>query len=335
MNRRLDWMPRFHARLPWDRLLVQGMLHATQTVMFSTAADVSVATRSESWGGHRFRLRVIEPKEPSRGVYVDFHGGGWAVGNARMDDPVNARIAERCGLTVVSVDYELIPRSRMPDIIDQCAAAASWVFEHAEAEFGARDIFIGGESAGAHLAACTTLRLRDAQADFRRLKGVVLFYGAFDLAGTASARAAGPDTLVLHGPSIRTGLQKLTPDMTDEAAPGSRAVAALRRPVGTAAGAPPRRHARSAARRFQDPRRALAGGERQCRAGGRAGGAARLQPARHEDGPPHQRLCAPLARRAAGRGPGARGGGVGPAARRANRPQSSNLMPWASGRAPE
>jgi acetyl esterase/lipase len=101
-------------------------------------------------------------------------------------------------------------------MIEQCAAAADWLFEHAQAEFGADDIFVGGESAGAHLAACTLLRLRDGRSDFHRLKGVVLFYGPYDLSCTPSVRSAPRDTLVLHGPAMTSGIAGLLPGRTEE-----------------------------------------------------------------------------------------------------------------------
>jgi acetyl esterase/lipase len=96
-------------------------------------------------------------------------------------------------------------------MIDECVAAADWVFENAHTEFGVEDVVIGGESAGAHLAACTLLRLRETRTDFARLKAAVLIYGPFDLSATPSARAAGRETLVLHGPSLHEGLSRLAP----------------------------------------------------------------------------------------------------------------------------
>lgn len=45
----------------------------------------------------------------------------------------------------------------------------------------------------------------------------MLYYGVYDLAGTDSVRRAGPDTLVLDGPGMLAGLQRLTPGMSDEA----------------------------------------------------------------------------------------------------------------------
>jgi len=69
-------------------------------------------------------------------------------------------------------------------------------------------VTIGGESAGGHLAAATILRLRDAAVRFDRVKGAALTYGCYDLGGTDMRRRAGPETLVLHGPTMSRILDK-------------------------------------------------------------------------------------------------------------------------------
>lgn len=216
MNRNLHWAPRFRAPTPLGRLVIQTMLGA-QTMIPVGARGARVTTQRITHKGHTVSLRILRPREEApRGVYVDYHGGGWSIGTAGMDDLVNGAIVRDTGLAVVSVDYTKLPDIAFTDQIAQCHAAADWVFENAEAQFGARDIFIGGESAGAHLAACATLRLRDERADFSRLKGAVLFYGPFDLSGTPSVRNAPRDTLVLDGPAMLPGIARLLPDR-DEA----------------------------------------------------------------------------------------------------------------------
>ena len=215
MNRQLRWAPRFRAPSRLGKMMIQTMLGA-QAFMPHGVADVTTSTRRVTWNGHTFALRVLRPSGKLRGVYLDYHGGGWAIGTAAMDDRVNARIAAGCKLAIVSVDYTTLPDIDLPGMIAQCAAAADWVFEHAQAEFDTTAIFIGGESAGAHLAACALLRVKATRADFHRLRGAVLFYGPYDLSCTPSVRAAPADTLVLDGPAMTSGLAKLLPDKTED-----------------------------------------------------------------------------------------------------------------------
>lgn len=214
MNRQLRWAPRFRAPSRLGKMMIQTMLGA-QAFMHHGVAGVTTSMRRVTWQGHSFVVRILRPDGEVRGVYLDYHGGGWAIGTAAMDDRVNARIAAGCGLVVVSVDYTTLPDIALPGMIAECAAAGDWVFQHAQAEFGASTMFIGGESAGAHLAACTMLRLREARSDFARLRGAVLFYGPYDLSCTPSVRAAPRDTLVLDGPAMTLGLAKLLPDRSE------------------------------------------------------------------------------------------------------------------------
>ncbi|MDP3492769.1 MAG: alpha/beta hydrolase fold domain-containing protein [Hyphomonadaceae bacterium] len=215
MNRQLRWAPRFRAPSRVGKMMIQTMLGA-QAFMHHGVAGVTTSMRRVTWQDHNFMLRILRPVGEVRGVYVDYHGGGWAIGTAAMDDKVNARIAAECGLVVVSVDYTTLPDIDLPGMIAQCAAAGDWAFAHAMQEFGATEMFIGGESAGAHLAACTMLRLRDTRSDFARLRGAVLFYGPYDLSCTPSVRSAPRDTLVLDGPAMTTGLARLLPDRNEE-----------------------------------------------------------------------------------------------------------------------
>lgn len=212
MNRPLAYLPRFRAPGALRKFMIQSAISAKTVFAPVRAPGVTTRTQRIIHKGSTVGLRILSGAT-SRGVYIDIHGGGWSIGSAAMDDAVNARIVADCGLTVISVDYGLLPETRFPDMVAQCEAAADWVFE--QAAFGDGAIFLGGESAGAHLAACTLLRLRE-RADFARLNGCVLFYGVYDLSSTPSARTAPASALVLHGPSIQTGIASLLPDR-DEA----------------------------------------------------------------------------------------------------------------------
>lgn len=215
LNRWLRFAPRFKAPGAFSQMMIQSSMRVGQALVSQLAPGVRAGMRRVEWQGKKLNLRVLRADGPVRGVYLDYHGGGWSIGNAAMDDPINSLIAKHLGLVVVSVDYGLLPATPLLDMIDECVAAADWAFENAHTEFGAEDIVIGGESAGAHLAACTLLRLKQQRADFARLKAAVLIYGPFDLTATASARAATGETLVLHGPSLQHGLARLAPGLED------------------------------------------------------------------------------------------------------------------------
>nr|WP_280854531.1 alpha/beta hydrolase [Pararoseomonas indoligenes] len=157
----------------------------------------------------------MRPLGPVKGVVLDIHGGGWAIGNARVDDGLNAGIIRACGVAVVSVEYRLAGRTPVQDVIEDCVAAARWLLGGGLPEFAALPVVTSGESAGGHLAVATLLRLKAWPELLGRVRGVVLHYGVYDLAGTKSLREAGRDTLVLPGRDLRKALCRLTPELDD------------------------------------------------------------------------------------------------------------------------
>src|SRR5262249_39047583 len=126
------------------------------------------------------RLRTLTPAEPDA-VLFHIHGGAWMAGSPEMMDQLHEIMVDAHNLAVVSVDYRLSPEHPYPAGPDDCEAAACWLLENAGAEFGCERLLIGGESAGAHLAAVTLLRLRDRHDAVDRFLGANLVFGAYDL----------------------------------------------------------------------------------------------------------------------------------------------------------
>lgn len=140
-------------------------------------------------GGDPYRSLAVYPAaEPSGDVLCLMHGGGWTNGYkewmAFMAPALNAR-----GVTVVSLGYRLAPQHVFPAGYEDCLDGVAWV-HGAIAEHGGlpERIFVGGHSAGGHLAALMTLR-RDWQAP-RGLPAAVI-RGALPISGTY---LFGPDS---------------------------------------------------------------------------------------------------------------------------------------------
>jgi acetyl esterase/lipase len=158
-------------------------------------------------------LRIIPPPHDPTGAFLHFHGGGWVLGENDLQDERLDRIARETGMAVVSVGYRLAPEHPYPAAPDDCEAAALWLLgDHARTEVGDADVFaLGGESAGAHLAMLTLLRLRDRHAITGAFGAAVLEYGGFDLSMTPSQRLWGERNLVLSGPIIEWFAEQFVP----------------------------------------------------------------------------------------------------------------------------
>jgi acetyl esterase len=113
--------------------------------------------------GGQIVVRLYLPDAPGPlPLHVFLHGGGWCIGTLDERDPRCRTIAARARCAVASVDYRLAPENAYPTPPEDCYAALCWLVEHA-AELGldADRISVGGESAGANLAAVLCLMARD------------------------------------------------------------------------------------------------------------------------------------------------------------------------------
>jgi acetyl esterase len=147
-------------------------------------------------------VRIVRPEGGPRAVLLHIHGGGWTLGGADQQDPLLEALADRCGVAAVSVEYRLAPEHPYPAAPDDCEAAALWLLREGRAEFGTDRLLIGGESAGAHLAVVTLLRLRDRHGARNRFAAANLVFGCYDLSLTPSARNWGARYLLLSTPII-------------------------------------------------------------------------------------------------------------------------------------
>src|ERR1700744_713065 len=85
-------------------------------------------------------------------VYVNFHGGGFVVRHPEQDDPFCRYLAAHAGVAVVNVDYDVAPRHRFPDPVEEAYDAVCWAAGPGHGWDGAR-LCVGGQSAGGTLAA--------------------------------------------------------------------------------------------------------------------------------------------------------------------------------------
>ncbi len=143
-------------------------------------------------------IRVVMP-ENVEGIYLHFHGGGWVIGSHQGSDQVHMARASATRQAVVSVGYRMAPEDPYPAPNDDCEAAAKWLVDNAQAEFGTDKLTIGGESAGAHLAVTTLLRMRDKHS-YTGFRAAALQCGVYDCALTPSARNWGERNLLINTP---------------------------------------------------------------------------------------------------------------------------------------
>lgn len=217
-NKKLAWLPRFRIRNRITPLAIQALLRLSQAGGAGKLArhGLHVERRVVRVDKTAVPVRIISPPGKAKGVVLDFHGGGWVIGNSQMNDDLNLGLVKACNVTVISVDYRLAVSTPLEGLMQDCLCAARWLLDEHNQEFAGLPVIVVGESAGGHLAVATLLGLKAWPDLLRRVSSAVLYYGVFDLSGTPSVRAAGPDTLVLDGPGMVEAFRALTPDLNDQ-----------------------------------------------------------------------------------------------------------------------
>jgi len=113
-----------------------------------------------------FRPAGSRPSEALPGL-IFFHGGGWTLGDLTVYEPFVRSLANATQSAVIWVDYRLAPEYPFPAAIEDAWGASSWIQRNANwLGLDPARIGIGGDSAGANLAAVTALAARDAKVDF-------------------------------------------------------------------------------------------------------------------------------------------------------------------------
>ncbi len=115
---------------------------------YQQADDIPYREKVEGYAQERCKLDVYYPTDGHDApVVVWFHGGGIEAGNKHIDPQL-----KNSGLVVVAVNYRLLPKAPIDDILDDAAAAVAWTYKNI-AKYGGspRKIFLAGHSAGGYL----------------------------------------------------------------------------------------------------------------------------------------------------------------------------------------
>jgi acetyl esterase len=145
----------------------------------------------------KFMARVF-PIENSAGLYLHFHGGGWTLGSIHEQDELLDGLAKATRMTVVSIDYPLAPENQL----EHALACAQAFAQSAIETYDHRNVCLGGESAGAHIAVCVASKLANEQEHAAKLRALNLCYGVYDLSMTPSQRRAGDAFIGMSKPYL-------------------------------------------------------------------------------------------------------------------------------------
>ncbi|KAI1424099.1 alpha beta hydrolase fold-3 domain-containing protein [Xylaria sp. FL1777] len=96
---------------------------------------------------------------------VNFHGGGFVIGDLKADEPLVRQLAQRAGCVVVNADYRTAPEFPHPTSALDSWDVLRWVFAHAgELNIDGSRVAVSGLSAGGCIAAVLSILARDEPA---------------------------------------------------------------------------------------------------------------------------------------------------------------------------
>jgi acetyl esterase/lipase len=195
-------------------LLVRKVFARTggdQATRLSTGAPTDVRVVSDvgygSGSGADERVDLYLPPSAGGGadappVVMWIHGGAWVGGSKDELSGWFRRLADAADVAVAAISYSLAPESTSPTPLAQAARAARFLADHGD-ELGVdtSQLFVGGDSAGAQIAAQLGAVASSAElasrcglvgAEVPPLRGLVLCCGPYDV------RTFGDDGPVHH-----------------------------------------------------------------------------------------------------------------------------------------
>lgn len=147
---------------------------------------------------HLLDLYRPKDKKGKLPVLLNIHGGAWVYGDKKVYAPYCMYLAAQ-GFAVVNASYRLAPKHTFPAPLEDVGSIMEWVVTNAkEYRLDPSNLFLVGDSAGAHLAtAYTAIQLnREYAKAFPGItvseklvpKALVLNCGVFDMEGEVERR---------------------------------------------------------------------------------------------------------------------------------------------------
>lgn len=86
-------------------------------------------------------------------AFIFIHGGYWR-SQTKEDAPIMVKPFTRAGVAVCTLEYTLLPEATLAEVVRQVRSAVAWLYRHGQTYgIDPQRLYIGGSSAGGHLAA--------------------------------------------------------------------------------------------------------------------------------------------------------------------------------------
>jgi len=132
-----------------------AMRKSMEKMAFKAADDietetVTVAGRDGEW--------VRAPGSQTERAILYLHGGGYVMGSINTHRSLAGEISRAAQAAVLLVDYRMAPEDPCPAAVDDGVASLQWLIDQG---YAAKNVAIGGDSAGGGLTLATLVAARD------------------------------------------------------------------------------------------------------------------------------------------------------------------------------
>jgi acetyl esterase/lipase len=104
---------------------------------------------------------LAENSDPDRRLLY-LHGGAFTMGSPKSHRAITTRYARMVGVSVLAVDYRLVPEHKRLDCLADCQSAYRWILENGpRGPAPSRVLFVSGDSAGGNLTLAVIAWARD------------------------------------------------------------------------------------------------------------------------------------------------------------------------------
>ena len=140
-------------------------------------SNIQYKNGKDTYIKERCKLDICYDKSKKNSpVVVWYHGGGLTSGQKEIPE-----LLKKQGFVVVSVNYRLLPKVKIDECLDDCAASLAWVFQNISQYGGdAKKIFVSGHSAGGYITTMLGLDktwLSRYGVDANNIAGLIPFSG--------------------------------------------------------------------------------------------------------------------------------------------------------------
>lgn len=140
-------------------------------------SNIQYKNGKDTYIKERCKLDICYDKSKKNSpVVVWYHGGGLTSGQKEIPG-----LLKKQGFVVVGVNYRLLPKVKIDECLDDCAAALAWVFQNISQYGGdAKKIFVSGHSAGGYITTMLGLDktwLSRYGVDTNNIAGLIPFSG--------------------------------------------------------------------------------------------------------------------------------------------------------------